>query len=460
MEITKRLIEYALDTKFEDIPRSVIDVQKQSLVDAIGVMQAASTQSESCAAFLRYAREHGDSPRCTVISTGIKAAPETAALANGSLSHALDYEDTSSKATLHSNAVSTPALLALAEVKGNVSGKELLAALAIASDITCRLALACREDISKYGWYMPPVYGSMATVLAGCRLMGLSHAQTLDAIAHNLFQATGCSQLINSKKSTMRAVRDGFGARSAVTSVLMASYSTGAGFEEPFEGNKGFYAAYAKNDCDLSVILDGLGEVYHGEELVIKFWPTCLGTHTGIQSIMEVMEENDLAFDDILSIHMKVSEFAKNVLFEPRSAKNRPESAINAKFSIPYTLGLAAKRKKVTLNDFTLENIPDEDIYAFAERVTYEVDPTLTKKFQTNFIHMSVETTKGHFEKYCEKAIGEPEHPLSEADFKEKFRSCMAMSAKKYSADDIEDIFAKLWNIDGCDDVSAVIDLL
>ena len=69
-----------------------------------------------------------------------------AALANGALSHAMDFEDSHDTAFVHSNAVSVPALLAVAEEIGGVTGKDLITAMVIASEMTCRLSGAQKEE--------------------------------------------------------------------------------------------------------------------------------------------------------------------------------------------------------------------------------------------------------------------------------------------------------------------------
>lgn len=460
MDITKTLIEFALNTNADDIPVEYLKVQNNSLIDAIGTMQAATSQCEVFSNFIEYARARSEDRKCKIFSTDLYVMPDTAAFVNGALSHAMDLEDTCQAAVLHSNAVTTPALLALAQYKGNVSGKDLVSALLIGSEIACRISIACGEDLSKHGWYMPPVFGSYGAVLAGCRLMGYNYNQTLDALAANSYSVSGLSQMIDDKKSLMRAVRDGFGARSAVQSVLFAEKNSSLGFENFFEGDKGFFKAYAKLGCKPEILIENLGKKYYASELVFKFWPACLGCHTSIQSTIEVMKENDLLFSDILSAHVKGSDFVRSIVVDPRDVKNRPITAISAKFSLPYCMGLAAKRGKVQLSDFLPENIPDEDIYDFAKRVSFEVNPELTEKWQGNFVDIIFHTKKGDYTKHREAALGDPSCPFSDEQFKEKFRSCMVLSANKYSEDEIEKLYSLLNNILSVDSVLPIINMM
>ncbi len=460
MGITKQVIEFALNTRSDQIPQKAIDEQKKSLLDAVGTMQAATTQSPSFKAFSEYALGQNGNGPCRVFGTGRNTDPVKAALANGALSHAMDFEDTCQAATLHSNAVTTPAILALAQYKGGVQGRELLDALVIGSEIACRLSVACVEDLVKYGWYMPPVFGAYGATLAGCRLLGLDYDQTLDALAACSYSATGSSQMMASKGSQMRASRDGFGAQAAVSSVLIAARSPGIGFEEVFEGKTGFFNAFATEKRCPELLVKDLGYKYYASELVFKYWPACLGTHTSIMATLDVMEKNDLTYNDIISVDVKGSEFVRSIVVDPREVKNRPVTAINAKFSLPYCIGLAAKRRKVQLSDFLPKNIPDEDIFRISEAVNFTVNPEWTQKSQGNFVEIDFHTTKGDYHYYLEEALGDPKRPLSKAQLKDKYKSCIKMSANNYSEEDIERISDLIESLDKADDCNTLLEMM
>lgn len=458
--ITRRLISFALETRAEDIPAEYLEVQKRSLTDAVAVMQAATGQSPVFPAFAGYAAAGRDCGSCTAFSLEGGYSPEMAAFVNGSLSHAMDLEDTCQAAALHSNAVTTPALMALAQYRGGVSGEELLTSLLIGSEIACRISIACGEDLSRHGWYMPPVFGAYGAVLAGCRLLGCSPEQALDALAACAFSISGSAQMIDDKRSQMRAVRDGFGARAAVQAVLLACQKPQIGFENVFEGQKGFFKAYARAGCRPELLTERLGEHFYASGLVFKFWPACLGCHTSIQSTLEVMKENSLSFEDILSVRVRGSDFVRSIVVDPREVKNRPLTAISAKFSLPYCMGLAARKGRVELVDFQPENIRNEDIYSFAEKVSFEVNRELREKWQGNFVDIVFHTTKGDFMKHREAALGDPSCPLTAEQFADKFRSCMSMSANRYSEEETGRILSILEGFEKCVNVNELMKLM
>lgn len=460
MAITEELINFSLSCDRLAPPPEVLAIEKQSLIDQIGVDLASTGMGEGCASFIELAQLEFGRQECTVIGTGLKVSPVTAALVNGSFSHAMDFEDSCALVPLHSNATTIPALLALAQYVGNISGNDFLEAMAVGSEISIRTALAIDEDLSEHGWYMQPIFGAVGAVLAGSRLVGLDPQQTRDALSMVLFQVSGSGALVDSKDSVLRSVSNAFGAKAAVLSIILAKLGVRGRLDEPFEGTKGFFNAYAPGFHDENRMVNGLGEQWLCKNTTFKRWPTCHGTHNSIYATLQLMKENELTFTDIQSVHVKVSDFVKTIVLEPRDVKNHPDTAITAKFSLPITVGLAAKYGSVGLDSFIPERINDPDVQSLAERVTYEVNPLLTSKKQSRILDITFVTSKGTFERHVEDAPGDPKNPLSERDLDEKFLDCSSHSRAGYSTARCQEILNKLHDVDNLRDVREAIELL
>lgn len=460
MAITDQLIDFALDLDGAALPSRVLAIENESLVDQIGVDLASTGMGEGCRGFLELAKNEHGRKECTVIGTGMRVSPVMAALVNGSLSHAMDYEDSCALVPLHSNATSIPTLLALAQYRGGVTGREFLEAMSIASEVSIRTALAIDEDLSEHGWYMQPVFGAVGSVLAGCRLMGLDKKETLDALSIALFQVSGPGSLVDSKESVLRSVSNAFGAKAAVLSILLAKLGVHGRLDQPFEGKKGFFNAYAPGFHDTDRMLEGLGHEWLCLNTTFKRWPTCHGTHNAIFATLDVMEREGLRFSDFKSIHVRVSDFVKTIVIEPRAVKNCPDNAITAKFSLPFTVALAAKFGKVGLDSFSPENLADPDVRELAARVSYEVNPNLTRKEQSRILDIAFETTKGPFSSHVENAPGDPRNPMSPDALNEKFMDCASHSAIGYEEGRCREILVALRNIASAQDVRGAIELL
>ena len=92
MDLSKRLAEFVAGTEYEDIPRSVIENQKKSVMDAVGITYGASTLGDGCREMVKIAEDlaAGGRPEATVIGFQKKLPAAWAAFANAALAHSLD----------------------------------------------------------------------------------------------------------------------------------------------------------------------------------------------------------------------------------------------------------------------------------------------------------------------------------------------------------------------------------
>ena len=118
MQITARLTDLLASVGYDTLPPAARHAAKRVLLDAVGVMLGASGMARETESFLSLARSMGEGP-CAILGTGVSANPAMAALANGAMAHALDYEDAFDLAPGHPNASLVPALLALSQRRGH-----------------------------------------------------------------------------------------------------------------------------------------------------------------------------------------------------------------------------------------------------------------------------------------------------------------------------------------------------
>lgn len=458
MDITKQLVDYALNIRYEQIPKHVIEVQKYDLMDILGVMLGAVGLGEGCREIMRYIEATDKGGECTMIGTGRKASPESAALLNGALAHALDFEDSQDIAMQHPNSVPTPLVLTVADLVGGISGKELITAMVVGSDIACRLAWGLNEDLARYGWYMQPVHGSMGAVFAGARLFGLTAEQTLDAIAINLYMCSGSAEAVNSEHSLIRVIRDGLGAKSAMFSLQLAKSGIMTRFDKAFEGKMGYYQAYAGGNYSPERVVRDLGKEFQSEFVGFKPWPCCRLTHPAVGTLLEVMKENNLKADDIEHIHIKVNPVCKMVM-EPENIKKAPKNAANAKFSMPFALGVAAVKGDVTLSDFEDSALCDSKILEFAQKVSCEYDETLDKSsILDNVITITADSKS--YKRHVNVPYGSRENPMSDEMFVRKFKSCARYSDKNYTEQQLDELIDSILNVDKLSDARKFIAML
>lgn len=457
LNLTTRLIRHVAETEYEALPEAAVKAQKNSVKDMLGVMLAATGMDKASAPFAEYAAKEGCG-RCTILGHDEKTAPALAALANGALVHALDYEDSHETATVHPNSAAFPAMMALSQHTGGISGKKFITSMALASDICCRLDLGVNEDLLKYGWNMPPIHGSMGAVMGAGKLLNLSEGRIADSIALNMCQVTSSGEAANSKNSSVRTIREGFAAQAAVQSALLAELGVPAAFDEPFEGRLGYFHMYARDNYTEDKILDGLGRVFQGEYISFKPWASCRATHTSIDGVLAIMREHSLKPEDIKHIKIVLQEIGRMVT-EPESIKYRPKTAAIAKFSLPFVVSTAVIKGRVGLDSFSEECLNDKEILEMCDRVECEINPAWTKE-QNKFTDLTVYTDRGEFSRHLEHPPGCVENPMSSDEMTAKFTDCLKRARRPYDKKRVEAICEKIDHLEELDDVNELFKLL
>jgi 2-methylcitrate dehydratase PrpD len=425
------LAKNIVNIKYTDLPAAAVDKAKKSFMDQLGVILAASGLSPECRPFIDLAVQGGGKKESRVFGEGVKVPAYMAAYANASYAHALDYEDVHDDAGVHPNAQMVPAAVAVAEYMGNISGKEFITAMALGTDLACRLSMAKDPSVdpNKAGWYMPPVFGAQGAAAAAGKLLGLNAEELLDAFSMTMCQATCSAELVNSSKTVIRSIRDAFAAKAGTISAFLAQKGV-KGFEEPFEGRAGFYTMYLQGKFDPAILLKDLGKTFHGATISYKAWPACRGTHSYIQSALQLAGELPGSTDDIKEIVIRVgNEPISRMLWEPLERKKKPAVAIDAKFSIPYTVATALAYKKVMLDHFTPQYLGDRNILKISEKITAVVDPKFSRENTDALVKINYEG-KDIESKGFKYVYGNPNNPMSDDEFMDKFIDCARHAAK------------------------------
>ena len=137
-DIVHDFARVAAATTYDSLPPEARERVKQSLLDTMGVSLAASGLEPAVLSAQALVRENGGTPQATLWAFGGGAPAMWAAFANGALVHGLDYDDLTPWGQ-HCGSTIIPAVVALAERQGGVSGRDLIAAIAVGQDLFARL---------------------------------------------------------------------------------------------------------------------------------------------------------------------------------------------------------------------------------------------------------------------------------------------------------------------------------
>ncbi len=459
MNISRALAEFVANTDYDDIPAYVIENQKKSVMDAIGITFGASTLGDGCREMIAIAEAlaAGGKGEATVIAFGKKLPAVWAAFANASMAHGLDFGDTHDRSTIHANSSSFPAALAMAEKLGGVDGKRLLTALVLGSEVGIRMAMAADVNDVSYGFYPPTIFSSYGAVAAVAKLMGLTAEQIVSAFSFNLCQSTCSSELMNNKQTVVRSIREAFTARNAIVSCCMAKEDL-RGFEQPLEGKFGFYHAFLRDRYTPERVLEGLGERWEAAELTYKVWPCCFGNHSPITATLQLLREHGLAAADIRHVEVEVGP-PNIILCEPLTEKQSPENAINGKFSIPFNVASVIVRGNLTIDSYSDAALHDPEIRAMAAKVGYRYHEEWGRGTETWAV-VRMDTAKGCFEKTVKAPFGTPANPMDDAAFEAKFDSCAAKAACPKTRSELDALKRTVLRLEELSDIRELTALL
>ena len=186
MDIVSVLADHITRATYETCPTDALAMSKLSILDTLGTAIAGHSAA-GCAPVVKVVREWGGRPEATVWFDGTRVIAPHAALANAVMSRALDYDDALTKG-VHLSSALLPATLALAEARGGVSGRELLATFAVATDVVARINAA---TLDYHGFDPTLTCGIFGVAAAAARLRGLTAAQTIDGLGIALNEASG-----------------------------------------------------------------------------------------------------------------------------------------------------------------------------------------------------------------------------------------------------------------------------
>jgi 2-methylcitrate dehydratase PrpD len=375
---------------------------------------------------VQLAQANGGAAQATILGHGGRVPAAMAAFANGAMAHALDYEDALDVAPLHPNASLVPAVLALAQARAPVSGHDLLAAIAIGCEASCRVALALRQPLEQGGWYPPPILGAFGAVTGAAMLLRLTPAQLTDAWSLLLLQNSCPGEIKYSADTVLRAVREAFPAQAAVNAALLAEAGI-KGFAAPLEGEAGFYRLFAGGHYEAATLLERR-EHWYIEALSFKPWPCCRGTHAGVELVLSLQAQHGLHWRDIADLLIEGCD-VQRMLAEPLPRKRAPLTAIDAKFSLPFTVATALVKGEVTLDHFTAAALRDPQVLALAQRIHFTQRADWGRDRATAGAVMIQLADGRRFGVETLQPLGHPSRPLDDARLVAKFIDCAGRAA-------------------------------
>jgi 2-methylcitrate dehydratase PrpD len=456
--IEYQLSRYLADTRFEDLPHEVVQYCKQMIIDSLGVSIPGSL-APGCKEVAALADQWGGGQGATIMVSGHKTSPPLAALANSTMMHALDFDDTLDASALHTFVNILPAVLAAAETKDKVTGPELITSIVLGVDIICRLSLAISRPLS---WIRTATCGGFGAAAAVGKLLNLDVGQMANALGIVYSQTAGNAQGLVEGRLVKR-LQPGFAAQAGVTSAFLAQKGI-TGSQAFLTGEYGFYSLYERGEYDPEPVTRALGDHYAILDLSIKPYPACRMTHSSIDAALELRSGlldsagNLDRLDDIQKIQVIGSSMVKEMVGKPFKPGSTPQ--VDAQFSIPYTVATALLKGEVFLDHFEAGAISDSSVKALADKIHVIASQDLAAKDIFN-ARMKMTFKDGEIrEATVNIPLGNPARPMDMAMCREKFKRCIDFSGLKFDQDRQETLLNRVENLEKMDNVQEILELM
>lgn len=386
----------------------------------------------------------------SLLGTQRRASMYDAALYNGAIAHALDYDDISHPAYSHPSAVLVPAIFAVAEGNG-ATGAEIVTAFVIGLETFGRLGRALNVQHYKNGWHATSTFGSLAAAVAAARILRLSERQMRMALGIAASAASGLRANFGTMTKPLHA---GYAARNGVLAALLAREGVTAaddvllhtfGFANAFNHGQGIAAdALRPQETTLEILTD------YG--IALKAFPSCAATHTAVEAALILRSKLSDRLEDISSVRVGVSEFALEPLIYVK-----PATPLEAKFSMHYCVAAALVRGMLNLSSFNEEGISNPAINELISRISMEVDERVRDDREFASV-VTIETRNGQrVEQMVGVALGKTARWPSTPQLKEKFTDCCRYSGCSI---DPSQAFGALQNMENANSVDGILRLL
>ena len=419
MGITEKFANFIVETSFDAMPEEAVTKAKEATLDCLGVILAA-VDDPAGRMIMRYAKQGGGSPEAGVIGGGFWTSVEMAALANGTMSHALDYDDVGLSVG-HPSVCVVPTALSVGE-RLKSSGKAILEALIVGYEIEGKIGFGSKYSQAERGIHSTSLFGTMGAATVAAKLLRLDVNQIRAAFGIAASQVGG---LLANAGTMTKPLHAGSACRAGVMSALLAKegftadvniIETPQGYGDTFIGRDNF---------NEQKIVEKLGNPLHiiSPGITVKKYPCCNLNHRALDAMLQLIEKNDIKHGQVDTIIVGVP---KNT-FPLRPDAN---TGLEGKFCLPYNMAAALVDRKINLQTFTDDMVQRAAIREVMSKVQLQIREDVPIYSGSLFPWragnpITVKLKDGRvYENQVNVPRGTPEAPLTIEELKDKYRDC------------------------------------
>jgi 2-methylcitrate dehydratase PrpD len=412
--LTGRLVECIADIEYRRLPDAAIEMAKQVVLDGIGVIMAGYHEPLGLGRIVvDYTRMIGGAPQATVVGGGFLTSMPNAAFANGTMAHALDFDNTWYPLN-HPTSPTLPVILALGEYFG-FSGETLIAALVTAFEVQGRLRLAATGLETGKGFHKPGTTGTFGATAAAIKALRLDARQA--AMALGIAGSRAGSMSLNTGSMT-KSSHSGHAARVGLESALLAQQGFTA--HEDIFGPGGFFDTFLNGNAEPERLIEGFARPLRMLDPGVGFkkYPSNYFTHRGIDAALALRARQGFDPTKIDRVCVQFPRF--DYVDRPK-----PASGLDGKFSIQYTVAAALLDGEVNIDSFDNERRFRPDMERLLPRVGLHFDDAIPRDFDRMHVTVTVIMADGsEHSETVQRLSGWCGIPLTREQRMQKFLGC------------------------------------
>ena len=418
--LAARVAEWASRARFEDLPDDVVATTRLRILDVIGLALAGleTPLGHSTRQATRAMSPDGPS---RVWGSGDKVAVGAAAFANAAFAQALEYDDTHNESIVH---MSSPAVAMALAIAGTrlVSGRDLILAVALANEVSCRVGSVAPGQFHRRGFHPTGLFAPFGIAIGAGRLLGLTAEQMTWAAGTVGSLAAGLLECWVDGTQT-KFLHSGFAAQNGIQAAMLAQAGA-TGPPRVLEGRFGLFASHLQDPAvvkNFGRVADELGTRWDSRNASFKPFPSAHVLHPYIDLILRLREQHAIRPDDVQSIDCPVAEFNVSIVCEPVAEKVAPATEAHGRVCLQFTMAEAMARGQLGRSAYSDDARRDPAILALARRVTYHVDPAFPPPGQFKGA-VRVTLTDGRvFDAVEEFNRGSAQNPMTDDELRAKF---------------------------------------
>jgi 2-methylcitrate dehydratase PrpD len=393
---------------------------------------------------------------CGVWGTARRLSAPHAALVNGTLVQGFELDDVHRHGVLHVGAVTLPALLAVAELRPGLTGRDLLTAAVAGYEVGPRVGMCMGPEHIGQGWHSGATVGVFSAAAGAAAGLKLSEDKTVHALGIAGTQAAG---LMAAQYGAMvKRMHAGRAAQSGLYAALLAEAGF-TGIVDVFESEYGGFCttfSRSKDRFNLEQLTAGLGERFETMRVSLKFYACVASNHTTLDAIREMQARRPFTAPDV----ERILVHAHQVTVDHAGWQYRPEGMTSAQLNLPFCVATLLLEGHVFVDQFSEAIVADPARMALAERVEVRHDPAITAmgREHRHLVRVEVLLKDGsRLEHTVETARGSEQRFASDSQVVEKFEKLASHVLPTAQVGAIRDA---VLGIDNLDDAVSVARLL